>query len=440
MKKRYATLLLLALSLLSGCKMSQEAFRKSAEEKAMIFLKVNNLDSSATPKLPYNLEIPSQEIAWTQELLWQDWQKVNQEILEASQIAKPWSVNEKAYTLWSIPQGQKMKISLMTKEAKPTEGYPFLINLHGGGKNPYAKSAWDSEMNDSEWSAAYYLASKYAEGEPSYYFIPRMADDRIGRWYLAPQIETFQRAIKLAFLSGLINPYKTYLLGISEGGYGSHRLAMFMPDYFAGIGPMAAAEPFHYAENLRNVAFHMEVGEFDNGFGRNKLAAQWQKALDSLQKLSPEDFIHEVNIQAGKGHGVDYFKIVPRLLKAKRRVYPKHLSYTYHNMTPDYGETNYSQGVYYLDFRGLKPNKGSLKIDLKKSGNIYDIQLNNEGVTGYLGLYVDQFDWHKPVIVRVNGKVVIKKKVKAELSAMLSALSLWGDPLRLFPAKLKIQL
>ncbi len=335
---------------------------------------------------------------------------------------------------------QQMKFRELRKGEKPAEGYPFLINLHGGGKNPYAKKAWDSKMNDSEWASAYYLASKYAKGEPSYYFIPRMADDRIGRWYLHSQIKACQDVIKFAFVSGEVNPKKTYLLGISEGGYGTHRLAMFMPDYFAGFGVMAAAEPYHYAENLRNVSFQMEVGELDRGFGRNKFAKRWQVALDSLQKLSPKDFVHEINIQKGRGHGIDYFPLVPRLLKAERRTYPEHLTYTYHNMTPDYGEANYSQGVYYLDFRGLEHHKGELKIDVQKAGNTYDIHLENKGVTGKIGLYLDRIDWGKAVIVKLNGKEIFHKKVKANLNAMLSSLSLWGDPLRIFPAKLDFAL
>ncbi len=64
-----------------------------------------------------------------------------------------------------------------------------------------------------------------------------------------------RRAFQLGILSGNIDPKRVYLIGISEGGYGSHRLAVFMPDYFAGIGPMAAAEPLKAPENLRNTGF-----------------------------------------------------------------------------------------------------------------------------------------------------------------------------------------
>ncbi len=53
----------------------------------------------------------------------------------------------------------------------------------------------------------------------------------------------WEKLLRLAFVSGNINPDKVYFFGISEGGYGSQRLASYYADYLAGAGPMAGGEP-----------------------------------------------------------------------------------------------------------------------------------------------------------------------------------------------------
>ena len=88
---------------------------------------------------------------------------------------------------------------------------------------------------------------------------------------------------------------------IREGGYGSHRLALFMPDYFAGVSPIAACEPLKAPENLRNVAFAVHMGEEDNGFGRASYARLWKDKLAELQKQAQNDYIHKGKYDSRKG-------------------------------------------------------------------------------------------------------------------------------------------
>ncbi len=439
-----ANQLLIAQSIVNqNSKASKDIELPKTKEKAIkTYFQKNSIEASSSQATMLELDksIEPSKLATLKSKLWAIWQKVNMPYLKKTNFGKYNELNKLNPSTWAITKGQVMPYSLLIKEDIPTDGYPFLINLHGGGCDPNAKGPWTTDMNNGEYKAACYLAGKYAQGEPSYYFIPRMADDRKGRWYLAPQIYAFKKAVKCAFLTGYINPYRTYLLGISEGGYGSGRLALCMPDYFAGIGPMAGAEPVKHVGNLRNVAFYMEVGENDTAYKRNIYAKDWQVATDKARRENPNDFRGKVTIQAGKGHGVNYYVTVPNLLKERRRTYPERLTYTYFNLTPDYSEKNYSTGVYYLDFRELKDNDGELALDIKKSGNSYRITYKNDKVSGRFGLYLDKIDFTKPVLVYVNGRLVYNHICQPKLSAMLSSLTLWGDPLRIFPSKLEIAL
>lgn len=56
-----------------------------------------------------------------------------------------------------------------------------------------------------------------------------------------------------------------------------------MPDYFAAVGPLAAAiESLELAENLRNVAFRFDVGERDYEYDRILNAMDWRDKLSEL--------------------------------------------------------------------------------------------------------------------------------------------------------------
>lgn len=374
------------------------------------------------------------------EELWQLWREANEKRMQDNQFTSLCQAPQEV--IWDLPEGERMKIALFCKGNKPSRGYALYINLHGGGKDPSASSPWGAAFNDREWAAARSLGQAYKD-TGSLYYVPRMADDRKGRWYLAPQRVAFRRAWQLAVLSGEVDPDRIYLMGISEGGYGSHRLALYMPDYFAGIGPMAAAEPLKAAENLRNVAFRLSVGEHDRGFGRNKLAQAWKEELARLAQQNPGDFVHEVYIQPAMGHGINYYPTAPWLERHSRRNYPKRVSYKYHNMTHDYAAASYSAGVYYLDFRQIRraSDASSISLDVHRSGNTLSVTTHEgNGVSGELRLYLDEIDYKQPIVVQLNGVEVVRKRIEPSWDALVESLMLWGDPRRLYGSYVEITL
>lgn len=405
----------------------------------------------------YSKSIKPGEISEYRDLFWMAWKKANAARLSTWPSLKAQEVMDSL--IWELPTAKKALFALRKKGSKPEGGYPMFINLHGGGTFPDTKTAWGPSPNDGEWKAAKMLGARYAD-TPSLYFVPRMADDRRGRWYHKGEQIEFIRAWQLGVLSGDVNPDKVYITGISEGGYGSFRMGPFFADYFAGSGPMAGVSYANEAplENMRNTPFYIAVGAFDYAYGRALGGAQWKKQLDSASKANAGQFVHVVDIQQGKGHGIDYFKTTPWLKQYIRNPYPDTLSFQYYavhdtvfNRVNDTSFT-YRKGFGYLRLDGLsqmsKPlANGFLETAVRdfyveKRGNTYRVKSTNRigNVTGVVSLYFDHIDFSKPVVMYYNGRQIHKKKVVPNLGVMAESLALFGDPKRIFAAKLEIKI
>lgn len=392
--------------------------------------------------------ITPEQIPAKQDELWTLWQEANKERLNESRLNVALSADYKQDFIWKIPQGQQLKSRIFTKGVAPQGGYPLIINLHGGGRNPGATEPWGWDLNQTEWIEQIKWSTGYYMDAPSLYFIPRMADDRIGRWYASPSITAFKRMIQLGWLSGLVNPDETYITGFSEGGYGSHRIALLMPDFFAGAGPMAAVEPLIAAENLRNIAFGFEIGQHDYAYNRIYNAWDWIDALEPLRERNPLDFVQQLNIQRDKGHGdINPDNMTTWLKKHKRRSQPERISYLYYNALrgSDLSEVAFSDGVYCLDFRGLKRSADDAQMSfyLERKGNTLHLttkQVAGGAISGKLGIFLDNINWAEPVRILHNGREVYNQPVNPNLGAMTESLAMWGDPRRIFPAYVTLSL
>ena len=139
------------------------------------------------------------------------------------------------------------------------------------------------------------------------YFVPRMANDNKGRWWFTHNQIAFDRIIRLGILFREVDPDRIYMMGISEGAYGTEALTPFWADRFAGgcamAGGAGGGERFH---NLRNTAFRNDTGEQDTMFDRVTLARAAHDYLAKLKSEDPEGFDHLLNIQEGRGHSIDY--------------------------------------------------------------------------------------------------------------------------------------
>ncbi|MDO4789338.1 MAG: alpha/beta hydrolase-fold protein [Porphyromonas sp.] len=450
----FTFLLFGVLSLLPSCKddkpeIEDEGVKRSefiSNDRIVSFLKqqLDKENIALAPVEMYREYISPDEVRVEQDLIWQLWKEANKERLEKSGFALRPAGED---MIWNIPQQERMRIRCFPKGDMPAGGYPMVINLHGGGSYPNTPTEWGSTINESEWKAAISLSRIY-EDSPSFYFVPRMSDDRKGRWYYQPQCAAFLRAYQLGVLSGIANPDRVYLTGISEGGYGTLRLALFMPDYFAAAGVLAAAEnPSTEAVNLRNLAFRMEVGANDFGYSRNLYAYRWKDKHEELQRQNASDYEGMVIIQPNRDHlGTRYLDMAPWFIRQKRRTNPRHVTYEYYNIFPNgkVGTGGYSNAVYNLDFRALKRSSDNdrMLFDLVRQGNRVELTTKEIAgkVSGKVSIYLEGIDFSSPVQVYLNGALVKEGKLKPSRGVMAETMALFGDPKRIYPSKVEVQL
>jgi len=224
-----------------------------------------------------------------------------------------------------LPLGDlTMPFAVLRKESKspPKSGRALYLCMHGGGQNAQAEGPHAWGVNTREWQAQVQLSLQAYPGE-GIYWIPRMADDRKGRWWHKHNQQAFDQVIDHALMHWGVDPNQVYILGISEGGYGTDILAPFMADRFAGAAAMAAGVGLgNPPENLRNLAFRTDVGERDTMFDRQKLAVAFHKRLDELHKEDPQGYQHSINLQKGRGHGIDYRPGPGWMIEHRRPAFP----------------------------------------------------------------------------------------------------------------------
>ena len=127
--------------------------------------------------------------------------------------------------------GTRCALELLFRSKGDAEQYPLFLYLHGSGPR------------DQEFQTGLLLAKRFADA-PSVYFIPQIPQEgKWYRWWQRSKQWAFEKLLRQWLLSASVDPNRLYVFGISEGGYGSQRLASFYADYWAAAGPMAGGEP-----------------------------------------------------------------------------------------------------------------------------------------------------------------------------------------------------
>lgn len=375
--------------------------------------------------------------------IWDIWRKVNQDggvllsnlshVDEGSPVVHSWDlIDEDSMPFYFILKGNCI----------PADGVPLFLDLHGSGPK------------DMEFRTTLAWAKRYSDS-PSVYFIPRIPNEKRYRWWYRPEQFAWEQLFRLAMLNDTIDVNRIYIIGISEGGYGSQRLGAFYADYLAGAGPMAGGEPLKNAPplNYRNIAFSFQTGENDNGFGRNFYTRAAKSAFDSLKAVYPADFIHRIELQPNKGHAIDYSMTTPWLIKYSRNTRPMHVSWLYFPM-----HERFRKGFYNIAISkspGLKEGEELDRIyfdiwfNRKKNTVTVDATLADENMTkqatitnGAIAIFLDSnyVNLNKKVTVIYNGRKIFYDKVNLLKENLAESCALFGDPERLFPGKVEISL
>lgn len=364
------------------------------------------------------------------------------------------SLSKCNHITWILPDSlepnARMNFYLGVKGEKPENGYPVFLYLHGSGPR------------DAEWATGLALAKSFNDG-PSMYIIPQIPQEgEWYRWYQRSKQWAWDRILRTVLTMPEVDKNRIYIFGISEGGYGSQRLASFYADYLAGAGPMAGGEPLKNApvENLGNVAFSFLTGDRDNMFYRYMLTSTTGEKLDSMQNLFPDEYRHRVELIPGRGHGIDYSPTTPWLAAYRRNAQPAHFIWENFEMDGIKRNAFYNLQVLqetdaYRTRYEFTANKADNSIDLKADAVEYTTTWKDPtwGIDmlfsttlspashGHLRIFLSDrlVNTRKPVTIRLNGREVFRDKVKANKSTRRQAQKLWGDPMRDFRHAVEIK-
>ena len=293
---RLSSLSLFSAALVAGLGAFSQAEPPAADPAAAAKQALADLQTwlQAEPAKRANLEqqlfsstpLTREAAAEAQELLWKD---------HVAQLKTTRQAELKAKVIEAA--GKKMKYEAITTGTAPKDGYSLFISMHGGGGAP-------PEVNESQWQNQIKLGKPYQPKE-GIYVAPRAPTDTWNLWHESHIDALFDRLIQDFIVLENVNPNRVYILGYSAGGDGVYQLAPRMADRLAAASMMAGHPNETSPLGLRNLPFTIHVGAEDGGYGRNKVAAEFGKKLDDLQKTDPAGYIHEVELHAGKAHWMD---------------------------------------------------------------------------------------------------------------------------------------
>lgn len=400
--------------------------------------------------------VKKSEISQWRDRVWACWKDAQNEVSE-EKLGTPVPLSPEAEGKWNMPEGSEpntvMPYYWGTKgKADPEKGYPLFLYVHGSGPKSH------------EWSTGLKICSMFDDA-PSAYFIPQIPNEgQYYRWWQKGKQAIWERLLRQTLASGQIDPLRVYCFGISEGGYGSQRLASFYADYLAAAGPMAGGEPLKNApaENCANIAFSLRTGDKDYGFYRDILTRYVKAAFDSLQALHPGLYNHWVELIPDKGHHIDYRPTTPWLKQFVRNPYPKYVCWEDYPMDGRYRDGFYNLAVKKrpegLDKDGRTRYEMTISADtvnLKIDKVIYKtvqkdkqwgiemkfeksyVPANGGELTVYLCDKLVNLD--KKITVMLNGKKVFCGKLKPNVKHMVNSCATYFDPCRVYPAAVEIK-
>ena len=439
-------LFILFLSTFSGYLFAKHPKKNQYE---LYFQKILQHEYIQTPEHKFKIK----ELAAYRKNIWKSWEQANLQD-EGPGFPLLDSLRAKVIGRWELPKELEPNATLPFiwgyKGKQPSTGYPLFIYIHGSGPKEY------------EWDTSYQLAQIFDDA-PCIYFIPQIPNEGPWyRWWQKSKQFAWERLFRKAMLLSNINPNRLYIFGISEGGYGSQRLASFYADYFAAAGPMAGGEPLKNAptENLSNTAFSLLTGEKDLGFYRNILTQYTQQSLDSLQALHPKKYEHRVDLIPDRVHHIDYRPMTPWLSQHTRNPHPKHFIWEDFDM-----DGLHRNGFYNLSIQQRPSDSLRTRYDVDIENNVIHIQVQNisyktveidsiygiemkfnreytPAKQGKFTLFLDEhlIDLERPVQVIVNHKEVYNQPVTLDVKNLLKSTVAFYDSERMYPAAIEINL
>lgn len=401
-------------------------------------------------RLKADKALSGKQVVRQQQMVWEAWQEANRQLKEEKLIPLD-SLCTTHQGAWHLPGSLEPNATLpYYYGSKKAEGSPLPLFLYVHGSGP----------KDHEWSNGIALA-RYFDDAPCLYFIPQIPNEgEYYRWWQKAKQYAWEKLLRLTLASSQADADRLYVFGISEGGYGSQRLASFYADYWAAAGPMAGGEPLMNApaENCANIGFSLLTGAEDDGFYRNQLTGYVKEAFDSLQHLCPQAFRHRIELIPHRQHHIDYSPTTPWLKTFTRNPYPRRVMWEDYDM-----DGRHRSGFYNLQVlqRPQEKVEARTRYDMQIDSATNTVRLSVSDVTyetverdtlwgialrfarhytpstrGRLRIYLNSslVDLSRPVSVLVNGKEMYRGKVQSTLTSMAESCAEYFDPRRIYPA------
>jgi hypothetical protein len=308
---------------------------------------------------------------------------------------------------------REMPIFVKVFGDKPAGGRSLFISMHGGGNAP-------PQVNDQQWRNQQRLYEP-AEGV---YVAPRAPTNTWNLWH-EPHIDRlFDRLIEDMVVLHDVDPNRVYLMGYSAGGDGVYQLAPRMADRFAAVAMMAGHPNESQPLGLRNLPFALHVGALDDGYGRNRVAAEWGEKLKTLHEADPAGYEHVVELHANKGHWMDRedAAAVPWVAKYTRNPFPKRVVWRQDDVT--------HQRFYWLAV-DAEHTKGDAEVRASIKGQ--EITVESADVPEIKVRVADQLvDLDTDIVIRSGDRELFRGKIPRTIAAMDVSLAERGDPASVF--------
>lgn len=427
-------------------------FASFVRDDAAAVALLSDADAAALSAAGLSRRLPASQCAAWQRCVWQAWQQACRASALRLPALRP--LADARSGCWLLPDSLEPSAAMPfywgTKGERPAAGYPLFLYLHGSG--PKA----------AEWATGLRLAGMFDDA-PSAYFIPQIPrEGEYYRWWQRAKLYAWRHLLRSAMASDSIDPDRLYVFGISEGGYGSQRLASFLADYWAAAGPMAGGEPLRNVpvENLANLPLSLLTGADDRMFCRNVFTAAAGRALDSLAALRPGSFTHRVELIPGRGHGIDYRPTTPWLAQFRRQPYPRHFSWEnialdgvrrrgfYNLYLPEALATDAPRQYYEVSIAGNCVDIRAAQVDYATTArdSVWGIETAfSRTLTplehGALDVYLcdSLCDLSRRVTIRVNGRRLYRGRPACDLRHLVSSCARYADPRRLYPAMVRVE-
>lgn len=390
------------------------------------------------------------QVADARQRIWTEWQ---QRYDRPSRLNLPYQALTNAWHFtWQLPAELEPNAEwnyYWGRKGQAEGAMPLYIYLHGSGPR------------DMEWQTGYRLA-QWFDDAPCYYYIPQIPQEGPWyRWYQRSKQWAYEQLLQYALASDSIDPDRIYLFGISEGGYGSQRLASFYADYLAAAGPMAGGEPLKNApaENCSHIGFSLLTGAQDKGFYRDELTYWTQQAFDSLQVRTPGRYAHRINLIPGRGHSIDYRLTTPWLSHFRRNAQPRTFDWEDFEMDGRRREGFYNLQVLRrsdayrqmyriaIDGQTVRLTVEDIAYTTTQLDSVWGIEMRfartfTPSTTGKVRLYLSEelVDLTQPVTVYLNGRKAFHGRLDLDERWLHESLKLFGDPRRIFPTAVELEL